>query len=70
MMLTPRAWHPLRLLPELYKIIIRVSLTSLITRLQMRRQNPFNSKIKAFRNALRGMRDIEFFLFRLAKLYT
>lgn len=30
----------------------------------------FNSKIKTFRNALRGVRDIEFFLFRLYKLYA
>lgn len=30
----------------------------------------FNAKIKAFRNAMRGVRDIEFFLFRLAKLYA
>ena len=30
----------------------------------------FNSKIKAFRNTMRGVRDVEFFLFRLAKLYA
>lgn len=30
----------------------------------------FNSKVKAFRNAMRGVRDIEFFLFRLTKLYA
>lgn len=30
----------------------------------------FNAKIKAFRNALRGVRDVEFFLFRLSKLYA
>ncbi|WP_143081079.1 transposase [Chitinophaga rupis] len=28
----------------------------------------FNSKIKAFTNTMRGVRDVEFFLFRLAKL--
>ena len=30
----------------------------------------FNAKIKAFRNAMRGVRDIEFFLFRLSKIYA
>lgn len=30
----------------------------------------FNAKVKSFRNALRGVRDVEFFLFRLAKLYA
>jgi|GEM_PF-4112542 len=30
----------------------------------------FNAKIKAFRAAARGVRDIHFFLFRLAKLYA
>lgn len=30
----------------------------------------FNAKIKSFRNALRGVRDVEFFLFRLYKLYA
>jgi len=30
----------------------------------------FNAKIKAFRNAMRGVRDVEFFLFRLTKLYA
>nr|WP_281275056.1 transposase [Filimonas effusa] len=30
----------------------------------------FNAKIKAFRNALRGVRDVEFFLFRISKLYA
>jgi transposase len=30
----------------------------------------FNAKIKTFRNAMRGVRDVEFFLFRLAKLYA
>jgi len=30
----------------------------------------FNAKIKAFRSTLRGVRDINFFLFRLAKIYA
>lgn len=30
----------------------------------------FNAKIKSFRNALRGVRDVEFFLYRLTKLYA
>lgn len=30
----------------------------------------FNAKIKAFRNAMRGVRDVEFFLFRLSKIYA
>lgn len=30
----------------------------------------FNAKIKAFRSASRGVRDIPFFLFRLAKIYA
>ncbi|WP_349773788.1 ISAon1 family transposase [Chitinophaga horti] len=30
----------------------------------------FNAKIKSFRNAMRGVRDVEFFLFRLNKLYA
>lgn len=30
----------------------------------------FNAKIKAFRNALRGVIDVEFFLFRLTKIYA
>ncbi|MDR1120664.1 MAG: transposase, partial [Dysgonamonadaceae bacterium] len=30
----------------------------------------FNSKIKSFRAELRGVLDIPFFLFRLAKLYA
>jgi transposase len=30
----------------------------------------FNAKVKAFRNSMRGVRDIPFFLFRLAKLYA
>ncbi len=30
----------------------------------------FNAKIKAFRNQFRGVRDIPFFLFRLAKIYA
>jgi transposase len=29
-----------------------------------------NAKIKAFRNAMRGVRDVEFFLFRLSKIYA
>ncbi|MBP3942632.1 transposase [Sphingobacteriaceae bacterium WQ 2009] len=30
----------------------------------------FNAKIKSFRAKLRGVRNIDFFLFRLAKLYA
>lgn len=30
----------------------------------------FNAKIKAFRSVLRGVRDVTFFLFRLAKIYA
>ena len=30
----------------------------------------FNAKIKAFRMQLRGVTDITFFLFRLAKIYA
>ncbi|MDP2188422.1 MAG: transposase, partial [Sphingobacteriaceae bacterium] len=30
----------------------------------------FNAKIKAFRAQFRGVRDINFFLFRIAKLYA
>lgn len=30
----------------------------------------FNTKIKAFRSAFRGVGDIEFFLFRLSKIYA
>ncbi|WP_233522387.1 transposase [Chitinophaga silvatica] len=30
----------------------------------------FNAKIKSFRNALRGVRDVEFFPFRLYRLYA
>ena len=30
----------------------------------------FNAKIKAFRSQLRGVRDISFFLFRLANIYA
>ncbi|WP_369073579.1 transposase [Ancylomarina longa] len=30
----------------------------------------FNAKIKAFRATLRGVRDIPFFLFRLANIYV
>lgn len=30
----------------------------------------FNAKIKSFRANLRGVSDINFFLFRLAKIYT
>lgn len=30
----------------------------------------FNAKIKSFRNTLRGVRDIEFFLYRIYKLYA
>ncbi|WP_254561014.1 ISAon1 family transposase [Dyadobacter diqingensis] len=30
----------------------------------------FNAKIKAFRSTSRGVRDVSFFLFRLAKLYA
>lgn len=30
----------------------------------------FNAKIKAFRSASRGVRDIPFFLFRLSKIYA
>jgi len=30
----------------------------------------FNAKIKAFRSLLRGVRDVTFFLFRLAKIYA
>ncbi|WP_254423210.1 transposase [Flavobacterium columnare] len=30
----------------------------------------FNAKIKAFRSKFRGIRNIEFFLFRLANLYA
>jgi transposase len=30
----------------------------------------FNAKIKAFRAALRGVVDIDFFLFRLTKIYA
>ncbi len=30
----------------------------------------FNAKIKAFRNQFRGVRDVSFFLFRLAKIYA
>ena len=30
----------------------------------------FNAKLKAFRANLRGVADIEFFLFRVAKIYA
>jgi len=30
----------------------------------------FNSKIKAFRTQFRGVTDIKFFLFRVAKIYA
>ncbi|THU33588.1 transposase, partial [Niastella caeni] len=30
----------------------------------------FNAKIKAFRASARGVRDINFFLFRLQKIYA
>ncbi|WP_205514691.1 transposase, partial [Longitalea arenae] len=30
----------------------------------------FNAKIKAFRSSARGVRDINFFLFRLQKIYA
>lgn len=30
----------------------------------------FNAKIKAFRSLLRGVSDVKFFMFRLAKLYA
>jgi len=30
----------------------------------------FNAKVKSFRNAMRGVRDVNFFLFRLVKLYA
>jgi len=30
----------------------------------------FNAKLKAFRVSLRGVRDINFFLFRVAKIYA
>ncbi|HJD74713.1 transposase, partial [Bacteroides reticulotermitis] len=30
----------------------------------------FNAKIKQFRAQLRGVRDINFFLFRLSKIYA
>nr|MDA3881957.1 transposase [Bacteroidales bacterium] len=30
----------------------------------------FNAKLKAFRAALRGVVDIEFFLYRVAKIYA
>ena len=30
----------------------------------------FNSKIKAFRSQFRGVRDVNFFLFRLQKLFA
>lgn len=31
---------------------------------------PFNAKIKAFRNQFRGGRNVNFFLFRLSKIYA
>jgi transposase len=30
----------------------------------------FNAKIKAFRNQFRGVRKVDFFLFRLTKLFA
>ena len=30
----------------------------------------FNAKVKAFRNQFRGVRDISFFIFRLAKIFA
>jgi transposase len=30
----------------------------------------FNAKVKSFRNAMRGVRDVSFFLYRLVKLYA
>lgn len=30
----------------------------------------FNAKLNAFRRQLRGVRDINFFLYRVAKIYT
>ncbi|SHM70349.1 transposase [Chitinophaga sp. CF418] len=30
----------------------------------------FNAKVKSFRNAMRGVRDVNFFLFRLVKPYA
>ncbi|MCY1720215.1 transposase [Prolixibacteraceae bacterium Z1-6] len=30
----------------------------------------FNAKLKAFRAALRGVSDIKYFLFRVAKIYA
>ncbi|WP_341903655.1 transposase, partial [Fluviicola taffensis] len=30
----------------------------------------FNAKIKAFRSQFRGVRDIQYFLFRLTQIYS
>ena len=34
------------------------------------RNESFNAKVKAFRSQFRGVRDISFFIFRLAKIFA
>ncbi|WP_430300547.1 transposase [Rapidithrix thailandica] len=55
--------------PEPFRITIRVFSTSSITEANASAES-FNVKIKAFRRQFRGLRNIDFFLFRLANIYA
>ncbi|WP_240142799.1 transposase [Myroides pelagicus] len=50
----------------LYKLITK----QYLTRSTNAFAESFNAKIKAFRAQFRGVRDIDFFLYRISKLYA
>jgi transposase len=53
---------------------IKINYDSILNYFDKRRSNAsaesFNAKIKAFRNQFRGVRKVDFFLFRLTKLFA
>ncbi|WP_220429337.1 transposase, partial [Phocaeicola vulgatus] len=62
--------------PQVFKLIHTFSnhSTTIINYFEERLTNAsaesFNAKIKAFRSQLRGVADLKFFMFRLARLYA
>ena len=54
----------------LIKAVIHPTKIGKIPIVEFKLPKSFNSKIKAFRAQFRGVKDKDFFLFRLAKLYA
>ncbi|WP_232505663.1 transposase [Flavobacterium crassostreae] len=58
----------------MHQCLIKINYDSILNYFDKRSTNAsaesFNAKIKAFRNQFRGVRKVDFFLFRLTKLLS